>query len=479
MKLYTLKITSILIMFTNIICSQTTTLNKLNTYSIGNNVSEPSGLAFDGTSLFTVSDDASLIYKYNTNGVFIESYNTGLNDLEGITAFGNNTLLLAVESSNTLVEYNYVDDTLSSHPMTFDNYDTSGGSGIEGVTCDADNNTIYFLNEKDPGALIIANSNTFQVTNEYVLNFAGDYSGVFYLSETNELWITSDNSGLIYRCTLAGDVIETIDPDIDVDDKLEGIAIDHANQLLYLVTDAGQNLIKYSINTDNSSENTITVESVNAVGSQDGNGPEETINGEVGVSNDRWAAESNNGSAYITFNLGCPHSIDQVSIYFHKADIRTSAFKLGVSNTDNGVFNEVLGLTNSIQQDLGFQNFDLGPVIAQYIRIYGYGNSTNDWNSYEEVVFIGDTSCSTLNNETFSTTTDNNLELTISKNDTLVKVSSEKENLKNLKLYDLLGRELINKTVTNSRMIQFKTAGFNKGLYILLVNNGTRIKITL
>ena len=131
----------------------------------------------------------------------------------------------------------------------FENNDTSGGSGIEGVTYDIDNNKLYFLNEKDPGALIVANSITFEVTNEYLLDFAGDYSGVFYVSETDELWITSDNEGLLYRCNLTGEVIETINPNIDTDDKLEGIAVDYPNKLLYLVTDAGQNLIKYSFSS--------------------------------------------------------------------------------------------------------------------------------------------------------------------------------------------------------------------------------------
>lgn len=477
MKHITIGITSLFFVFSSILFSQTTTLEKLNTYDIGNRVEEPSGLAFDGEFLYTVSDNASLIYKYNVNGVFQEEFETDLEDLEGITNFGNNTLLLAIESSNTLVEYNYTNETLNAYPMTFENNDTSGGSGIEGVTYDIDNNKLYFLNEKDPGALIVANSITFEVTNEYLLDFAGDYSGVFYVSETDELWITSDNEGLLYRCNLTGEVIETINPNIDTDDKLEGIAVDYPNKLLYLVTDAGQNLIKYSFSSQTSIENTIDIESVTAVGSQEGNGPEEAINGDTGVTDDRWAAESNDGSAYITFNLGCPHVVDQVNIYFHKADTRTSTFTLGVSQTEDGPYSEILGLTSSTLQDLGFQNFNLNNVSAQYVRIYGYGNSVNNWNSYEEVTFTGDTTCNTLNNEDYIL--ENDLEIKLIKKDTSLTIFSNKKNLNSLKVYDLLGRVLFNKTVTNSQTIELNTEAFDQGIYILYVNNSEAIKITL
>ena len=397
--------------------------------------------------------------------------------MEGISYFKNNSLLLAVESTNTLVEFNITNSNTTEYPMTFEYEDSSGDSGIEGVTFDIENNTIYFLNEKDPGALIIANGTTFEVTEEYELDFADDYSGVFFVSETNELWMTSDNESLIYRTSLTGEVIEVLDPNIDKDDKLEGIAVDYPNNLLYLVTDNGQNLIKYSfINTQTTPQNTVTINSATAFGSEEGNGPEEAINGLFGVDNDRWAAESNNGSAYITFNLGCTIELNQVSIYFHKADERVSTFSLGVSNTENGPFTEVLALTDSALQNLGFQNFNLNNISAQYVRIYGHGNSDNDWNSYEEVAFTSNETCETLNNEDFILA--NDLELTLTKTDTSLTVSSTKKNLNTLKLYDLTGQVLISQTKTNAQIILLNTSEYAKGIYLLRINNSKTIKVT-
>lgn len=252
---YKILTTFLFTIFSSIIFSQTTTLEKLNTYDIGNNVEEPSGLAFDGEFLYTVCDNTTLIYKYNTNGIFQKAYETNLKNLEGITDFGNNIFLLAVESSNTLVTYNLTDKSSREYPMAFKNKNPSKKSGIEGVTFNPKNNSIYFLNEKKPGALIVVNSTTFKVTDEYKLDFAKDYSGMFFTAETNELWIISDKEGLVYRTTLTGKVIETMNPNIAINDKLEGIAIDYPSKLLYLVTDKGQHLIKYRFKTENWSRN--------------------------------------------------------------------------------------------------------------------------------------------------------------------------------------------------------------------------------
>ena len=224
-----------------------TILTKIDSYYIGENVSEPSGLAFDGKFLFTISDSNNYVYKYNTNGVFIERFKTKFSNLEGISTFKKQTLLLAVESSNSLVEFDYTNNKSTAHKMKFKHKTKSKKSGIEGVSFNKKNNQIYFLNEKKPGALIIANSKNFKTEEEYKLNFASDYSGIFYARETKELWITSDNESLIYRCTLTGEVIETFDPHINKQDKLEGIALDYKNNLLFVVTDSGQELIKYSL----------------------------------------------------------------------------------------------------------------------------------------------------------------------------------------------------------------------------------------
>ena len=221
-----------------------TTLTLLNSYNIGSVVAEPSGLAFDkmNNQLFVVSDFGN-IYRLSITGNLLETY-IYPGDLEGVSMYNApNIILVAIEDLHQLFEFNFVTSTtIASHTMSYTNMGNSG-SGIEGVTYNPTTGEIYFLNEKKPGALIVANSN-FTVTDEYVLTFAGDYSASYYVEETGLLWLGSDNSSTIYKCTTNGTVIETFPLSLD---KLEGIAIDYENQILYAVTDAGQQLLVYSI----------------------------------------------------------------------------------------------------------------------------------------------------------------------------------------------------------------------------------------
>jgi len=231
-----------------------TSLVLTNTFSL--NVLEPSGLAFDknNNQLFTVSDNTNLIYRLSLTGTILETLSYSGSDLEGVSMYTTNKLLVAEEGSRELVEYDYVNDVfIASHTMSYSTTDlspTGDNSRIEGVTYDSANDVIYFLNEKNPGGLIKANG-SFSVTNEYPLNYAGDYSGSHYVEETGELWLASDQESTIYKCNTDGTIIQSFPITTSggsAINKLEGIAIDYTNQLLYAVSDAGQELYVFDIN---------------------------------------------------------------------------------------------------------------------------------------------------------------------------------------------------------------------------------------
>ncbi|MDB4505676.1 SdiA-regulated domain-containing protein [Saprospiraceae bacterium] len=229
-----------------------TSLSFVDRFDISGFVAEPSGLAYNKLTneLFTVSD-ANNIYRMSITGVELSTY-TFAGDLEGISMYSlPNTLLVAIENTYEIIEYNYVTGNTVPHTMNYTNKG-SANSGIEGVTHDSNTGNIYFLNEKNPGALIIADSN-FVVTNEYVLTYAGDYSASYFVEETGFLWLGSDMESIVYKCNTNGSVIETFpitqDGTLGGDPlgKLEGIAIDYANNFLYIVSDAGQFLYVYKI----------------------------------------------------------------------------------------------------------------------------------------------------------------------------------------------------------------------------------------
>ena len=212
-------------------------LELIASYNI--NVKEPSGLTIDksGTVLYTVSDNTGKIYKLSTDGILLKIYDFQGDDLEGVSVYKNNKLLLAEERMKQVVEYNLT--TLSSIRHSIDYENNEANSGIEGLTYKENDGTTFILNEKNQGKLIRLRAD-FSVIAEYNLNFASDYSGVFYDSTTNNLWILSDQNKTLNKCTLMGALIEKYSVNIN---QPEGIAI--SDDKIFIVSDAESKLYVY------------------------------------------------------------------------------------------------------------------------------------------------------------------------------------------------------------------------------------------
>jgi len=148
-------------------------------FSYGVNVLEPSGLAINdsGTVLYTVSDNANKIYKISTTGNVLQTFNYVGNDLEGVSTYTKNKLLVAEERTKEIVSFDMTTNEVVKHKISYDNSDAN--SGIEGVAYNSDDGTIFMINEKDPGLLLRLRSD-FGILAEYNLDFATDYSGIFY-----------------------------------------------------------------------------------------------------------------------------------------------------------------------------------------------------------------------------------------------------------------------------------------------------------
>jgi len=65
--------------------------------------------------------------------------------------------------------------------------------------------------------------------------FAFDFSGIFYESQNQHLWIVSDQNEKVYKCDLNGIVLTEFPIDVN---KAEGIAVDIENDLVYIVSDS-------------------------------------------------------------------------------------------------------------------------------------------------------------------------------------------------------------------------------------------------
>lgn len=215
-------------------------LELINKFTV--NVKEPSGLALDLNKgiLYTVSDNTNNLYKITKEGTVLHEYDINASDLEGVCLYNSN-LLLANERTKQLIKYNVLNGNYTAYSINYTN--TSGNSGFEGVTYNSNENIIYVLNEKQPGELLELNS-SFVVTNKTKLNFANDYSGIFYESQNNLLWIVSDESSTINKCDINGSLITSYKINVN---KCEGIAVDASNGIIYVISDTDSYLYVYRI----------------------------------------------------------------------------------------------------------------------------------------------------------------------------------------------------------------------------------------
>ena len=202
-------------------------------------VSEPSGLAINnsGTALYTVSDNTAKVYKLSTTGNVIKTFGYLGNDLEGVSTFTGTKLLLAEERARQIVAYDMGTGHTIKHRIDIENNDDN--SGIEGVAYADNLNAVFILNEKNPGKLIRLRSD-FSIIAAYDLNFSADYSGIFYESSTNNLWILSDQNKTLSKCNLKGDLIKSYSISIT---QAEGIAI--FQDKIYVVSDTEEKLFIY------------------------------------------------------------------------------------------------------------------------------------------------------------------------------------------------------------------------------------------
>ena len=203
------------------------------------NVSEPSGLSINdsGTQLYTVSDNTSVVYTLSPTGEVIQTIDFKGSNLEGVSTYTENKLLLAEESSKKIIVLDMVTGEASKHKIKYKNKDKN--SGIEGVAFDNNSNTIFIINEKKPGKLIRLR-NDFSVLSTHDLNFAADYSGIFYENSSNQLWIVSDQTKTVNKCNLSGELIESFKIKVA---QPEGIAV--TDNHIYVVCDAQAMLYVY------------------------------------------------------------------------------------------------------------------------------------------------------------------------------------------------------------------------------------------
>jgi dihydroxyacetone kinase DhaKLM complex PTS-EIIA-like component DhaM len=121
------------------------------------------------------------------------------------------------------------------------------------------------------------------------------------------------------------------------------------------------------------------------VQASDAQAPNIPVNTTDGDMNTRWSAEGN--GQWIMYDIGSLATVNEVAIAWLKGDQRKSSFAIDVS-VDGKAWNEVFsGDSSGATND--YETYSFSPVAARYVRIMGYGNSENLWNSINETEVYG------------------------------------------------------------------------------------------
>ena len=111
----------------------------------------------------------------------------------------------------------------------------------------------------------------------------------------------------------------------------------------------------------------------------DGNIPENTMDGDLAT---RWSALGD--GQWIKYDLGSIQSVGYMGVAFNNGTTRVCTFDMEVSN-DDITWTRVLTGSKSSGTTIQMEAYDFADVSARYVKIIGYGNTVNKWNSITEV----------------------------------------------------------------------------------------------
>ncbi len=207
-------------------------------------IAEPSGLswALNQIDLIIVDDHTNKAFTIDINGNKLSGFPYEGDDTEGITIDKlNNKIWIAEEAKSKLIQLDANGNETNSYKIDINR--TSEKKGLEGLTYDSNNKTFYILNEAKPGLLIKWQINK-GIISQTQLDFAQDYSGIFFNNADQSLWIVSDQSQKLFYCNKDAKVLQYFDLDYP---KAEGIVVDIANNRIYIVSDSEHKLYIYKI----------------------------------------------------------------------------------------------------------------------------------------------------------------------------------------------------------------------------------------
>jgi len=216
-------------------------LTYVGAYAIS--VPEPSGLEMtkDNKGFWTVSDETSTIYRLNNEGNVVQTIKVNGDDLEAITLIDDTILVILQERSREMVFLNTLGTELKRIKL-----DLKGelNSGPEGIAFNPQNRHYYILNEKKP-LLFVELDEELNIIKKDTLKFCKDVSGLHFDEANQLLWMLSDESQLVIKTDLNGNLLEKIEISVA---QPEGVTLSKDGRKLFVVSDNKETLYVFIVN---------------------------------------------------------------------------------------------------------------------------------------------------------------------------------------------------------------------------------------
>lgn len=206
-------------------------------------VPEPSGLVMtqDKRGFWTVSDETSTIYRLDNEGNVVQTIKVDGFDFEAITLIDDTILVILQERTREMV---FLDT--SGTEIKRIKLDLQGelNSGPEGIAFNPENRHFYILNEKKP-SLFVELDEQLNIIKKDTLKFCKDVSGLYFDEATQLLWMLSDESQLVIKADINGKLLEKIEITIP---QPEGITLSEDGRKLFIVSDSRETLYVFNVN---------------------------------------------------------------------------------------------------------------------------------------------------------------------------------------------------------------------------------------
>ena len=208
-------------------------------------INEPSGLTYNihDELLYVVSDKSpAKIYTINTHGELLDSLEYFGNDLEAIVHNKiDSTFWISEESLLQLVKINHDGNEIYRIDLDF-LPNSFQDIRIEGLGINYNSNSLYLINEKNPGAVIEIDLSSLILKDIIYLDFASDYSGAHYSENDDTLIIISDEDSKVFFWKFRDGIINSFDLS---QIKAEGISI--YDNHMYIINEGNNILYEYLI----------------------------------------------------------------------------------------------------------------------------------------------------------------------------------------------------------------------------------------